>query len=123
MVRLVRLGNIATVSQGMGMSGRAAGALAGDWHVNLVSVGDIRDDRFLLETVRPTTIQQNANTEKYLVMPDDHALYRIADLVDASERAHAAALRAAERRRSIFRDALIERLLHETKQAGETACR
>lgn len=200
MVRLVRLGDIATVSQGLGMSGRAAGAHAGDWHVNVVSVGDIQDDRLSPEDAQPVAIQQNANTERHLLLPDDvvltarssafkaalvpasivrtmadaslnivrarepgvgpylwwfvtsssgrrrmqdlmsgatvlalsaaavadvrvplpegRELYRIADIVEASERAYAAGLEATQLRRSVFRDALLERFHREAEATG-----
>lgn len=69
--RLVRLRDIATITQGMGRSGRAAGARAGDWRVSVVGVGDIQDDRLRLERAEVIAIRQNIKTEKHLLLPDD----------------------------------------------------
>jgi hypothetical protein len=192
--RSVRLGEVATIVQGLGTSGRAAGARRGSWSVRLLSVGDLQDDRLDPDGGTTAQIEQNERTERYVVRPDDvlvaarstaakaalvppsvsrtladatllivragtqtpdlgpylwafltsahgrtqlaarmHGstvlslsaasladvelplpaaadLYRIADLVEASERAYATGLAAAEMRRSLARDALVARL-------------
>lgn len=201
MARIVRLGDIATIAQGMSTSGRGAGAREGNWNVRMVSIGDIQDDRLLLENAEPMAIDQNVKTEKHLLRPGDllitarssafkaalvppsvertvadaslnvlragdpaltaflwwymtdpevrkrmhglmsgatvlslpaglladqevpvpqpHELYRIAELVDASERAYAAAIGAARLRRSLARDLVMGRLLKEAKDKGD----
>lgn len=71
MPRTVRLGEIASITQGMGMSGRGAGARAGDWEVRVVSAGDIQDDRLLLDGAQRAAIEQNHRTLKHLLRPGD----------------------------------------------------
>ena len=70
-IPLVRLGNVATVTQGMGMGGRAAGAREGDWEVRVASIGDIQDDRLRLDELETRRIERNMKTEKHLLQPDD----------------------------------------------------
>jgi hypothetical protein len=189
---MVRLAELARVSQGLSTSGRAAGARPGDWKLSVVSVGSIQDDRLLLDQADAIRVEQNAKTEKHLLRPEDvlvtarSTLYKaalvppqvsrtvadatllvvrprepglspylwwyltsaigreraqarmtgstvlalsagslgdlemplppsrvvdqIAELIDASERAYAAAIEAARLRRTVFRDAMIEQL-------------
>jgi hypothetical protein len=193
--RTVRLGDVANVTQGIGTSGRAAGATTGDWEVTVVSVGDIQDDRLSSERSTKLALARNVKTEKHLLRPDDvlvtarstvlkaalvpptlsravadatllvvrptepdlgsylwwfftstfgrselqarmygstvltltastladvemplpsqAELFRIADLVDASERAYTAAIEAARLRRALARDAVVDRLRHQ----------
>jgi hypothetical protein len=69
-IRGVRLGDVATVSQGLVTSGRGAGARAGDWTLSVVSVGDIQDDRIQVESLGTVDLEQNVKTEKHLLRPD-----------------------------------------------------
>jgi hypothetical protein len=71
MTKLVRFGDLASISQGMGLSGRAAGAREGDWEVRVASIGDIQDDRLRLADLDTRFIDQNVKTEKHLLRPDD----------------------------------------------------
>jgi hypothetical protein len=68
---IVRLGAIATVSQGMSRSGRGAGARPGGWRVRAVSSGDIQGERLLLDRAEPIAIEQNDRTLKHLLRPAD----------------------------------------------------
>jgi hypothetical protein len=201
MTRRVRLGDVASISQGMSSSGRAAGAREGDWAVRVASVGDIQDDRLRLDDLDERRIEQNVKTEKHLLRPDDvlvtarssafkaalvpptvertvadatlsvvraHQLdlgpylwwyltappgrdparaemtgatvlslpvarlaelllplpplvelRRIAELVEASERAYAAAIDAARLRRTLFRDTIIAQLLAQPDRGAD----
>jgi hypothetical protein len=62
---------LASITQGLGMSGRGAGARGGDWKVRLVESGDIQDDRLVLDDLRTESIQRNVKTEKHLLRPYD----------------------------------------------------
>lgn len=191
--QLVRLGDVATISQGMTTSGRGAGAREGTWELRVASVGDIQDDRLEPGGLKSALVEFNVKTEKHLLRPEDvlvaarstvvkaalvppaltrtvadatllvvrplqvdggpylwwfltssygrrqvqarmassttllslsvaaladlaipwpdqSELYRIAELVEVSERAYAAAAEAARLRRTIFRDAIVGRL-------------
>ena len=190
--RLTHLAHLATVSTGLATSGRAAGARAGGWELRMVSVGDIQDDRLVLDGARPIALEQTERTERHLLRPGDLLITarstivkaaivpldaqrtvadatllvvrphdftlppflwwyltsttgraqvkarmtgstvlllttaqlgdleipvpdlatqdRIAELVQASERAYRAAVEAAELRRSLFRDAIVAEL-------------
>src|SRR5688572_4997554 len=68
---LVRLADIATITQGLNRSGQGAGARSGDWEVRLVSVGTIHDDRLRLDEAEAAAIEQNVKTQKYLLYPHD----------------------------------------------------
>jgi hypothetical protein len=71
MTRLVRLGDVASITQGMGLSGRAAGAREGDWEVRVASIGDIQDDRLRLDDLDLRAIARIVKTEKHLLRADD----------------------------------------------------
>lgn len=200
--REVRLGEIAVIRQGISSSRRAAGARAGNWPLRVVSVGDIQDDRLVVDATRYIHVEQNVKTEKHLLQPDDvlvtarstvvkaalappmatrtvadatllvvhpdealfglglylwwwltstvgrqalrdrmsgvtllslsagnlaemrlplpapRDLYRLAEMIDASERAYGAAIEAAALRRALYRDAVIDRLRAETERPG-----
>lgn len=66
-----RLDELARVVQGMGTSGRSAGARPGGWEVSVVSVGDVQDDRVMLDGLDTLAIDRNVKTEKHLLRPDD----------------------------------------------------
>jgi hypothetical protein len=204
MATLIRLSEVATVTQGMSMSGRGAGARSGNWRVRAARAGDIQDDRIDLDAVDIIAIDQNIKTEKHLLRPDDvlvaaratrmkaalvpasvsrtvadtsllvlrpseqsaglgpylwwyltsahgrprvealmvgatilalpagsladlivpvpkpREMYRIADLVEASDKAYVAAMEAARLRRTVIRDAVIERVLREAEAQGDS---
>lgn len=67
----VPLARIADVSQGLSLSGHAAGARPGDWVVTAVESGDIQDDLLPTTNLRIIAIEQNARTEKHLLRPHD----------------------------------------------------
>ncbi len=78
MTRLVHLGDVATITQGMNVPSqkeetrlRLAGARKGDWQVKVASVGDIQDDRLDLGNLGTVGMEWNAKTEKHLLQPDD----------------------------------------------------
>jgi hypothetical protein len=202
LVRLMRLGDVATVRQGISRHGRGAGARAGDWQVRVVTASDIQDDRLMLDGAATAGLEQSERAERYLVepgdvlltarsnsvkaalappaatrtladagllivrgselfvplgpylwwyftsatgrprvralmrgqtilslspfelaemtvpLPPDDELYGIADLVEASEAAHVAAVEAAWLRRTVIRDAVVERLQRAAEQHG-----
>lgn len=68
---MVQLGAIASVTQGMSRSGRGAGARAGSWEVQLVTVGDLQDDRIPVDQLQRIAIEQRWRTEKHLLRPGD----------------------------------------------------
>ncbi|HEY7065936.1 MAG TPA: hypothetical protein VII06_30970 [Chloroflexota bacterium] len=68
---LVRLAEVAHIAQGMGLTGRAAGAREGNWAVRVASVGDIQDDRLRVDALEARQIDRNVKTEKHLLQPDD----------------------------------------------------
>jgi restriction endonuclease S subunit len=205
MTRLVRLQEVASVRQGLGMSGRAAGSRSGSWLVKVVSIGAIQDDWLSFEQVQSIALERSSRTERHLLEPDDvlvtarstvfkvalvppsatrtladssllvvrpalhglgpylwwyltstsgrqqaearmvgstvlaltasaledlelplpeqEALYRIAELVEASEQAYRAAIEAARLRRGLVRDAVIARLSQEAEQEEERTWR
>lgn len=190
---LVPLSQIASVSQGLVTSGQGAGARAGDWVVQEVSLRNIDADRIDAASLSPLALAFNRRTEKHLLRPYDvlvtarstivksalvppsltravanstlavvrprepefgaflwwfftsrhgraqlegrmvgstvmllragaleeievplperRDLHRLADLIDVSERAYVAAMRAAELRHQTIRDHIIEDLL------------
>ncbi|HVC32261.1 MAG TPA: hypothetical protein VNL16_02000 [Chloroflexota bacterium] len=213
MTRLVRLGEVATITQGMSVTGGdrdprrpCEGARHGDWQVQAVGVGDVQDDRLVLEWLRTVDLARNVKTEKHVLRPEDvlvsarstvvkaalvpssiaraiadatllvvraeepdlgnylwwfltstfgrrrvlgqmkgsttllflsaaslaeielplpeaAELYRIADLVEVSERAYATATEAAQRRRAVFREVVIDRLRHTANDEEVSAWR
>ena len=71
MTREVPLGELASVTQGLNMSGPGAGARPGDWAVSVVDSADIQDDRLYLDKLRTVAIRQSVRTEKHLLRPHD----------------------------------------------------
>lgn len=68
---IVRLGELADISQGLSTSGRGAGKRSGEWRVRLISVGSIQEDRLVIQGLHGFDIEQNARTEKHLLETDD----------------------------------------------------
>lgn len=200
--RLVSLAELAAISQGLVTSGHGAGARAGGWVVQEVSLRNIEGDRIDLTSLSTIAIESNRRTEKHLLKPYDvlvtarstivkaalvppsltpavanstlsvvrprepemgaflwwfftsrygrtqlHArmvgstvmllragalegievpvperreLHRIADLIETSERAYEAAIRAAEIRHETIRDYLVEDLLRNGGSRSNT---
>jgi len=200
MTQLLPLSEIATVAQGLVTSGQGAGARAGDWVVQEVSLRNIEVDRIDLASLGTIAIEFNRRTERHLLqpydvlvtarstvvkaalvppaltpavanstlsvvrprepelgvflwwfftsrygraqlqarmvgstvmllragaltdvevpVPDRAALHQIANLVEASERAYEAAIRAAEIRHETVRDHLIDDLLRNVGGGG-----
>ncbi len=78
MAELVRLGDVATVAQGMNLPGRAKSARphavdprARSSTVRFVSVGDIQDDRLAPDGIETTDLEPNARVGKHFLQPDD----------------------------------------------------
>ena len=68
---IIELASLADVKQGMGVAGRAAGALPGDWRLRVVESADIVDDRLSLEGLREIGVRQGVRTEAHLLKPFD----------------------------------------------------
>jgi hypothetical protein len=66
-----RIGDLATVRQGLNTSGRGAGARPGSWRLQLVNGGDIQEDRIVTDDLDIVEVEQNAKTEKHLLRPYD----------------------------------------------------
>ncbi|MCE7927191.1 MAG: restriction endonuclease subunit S [Chloroflexi bacterium CFX7] len=71
MSRLVPLSEVATVSQGLVMSGHGAGARPGDWVVQEVSLGNIESDRIDVDSLNTIMLEFNPRTERHLLGPYD----------------------------------------------------
>ncbi len=72
MVTIVkRLAELAEVSQGLALSGRGAGAQAGDWRLRMVESKDVSDDRLRRDGLREVGVVQNIRTERHLLRPFD----------------------------------------------------
>jgi hypothetical protein len=69
--RMVTLGKIATVQQGMSRSGRSAGAREGSWQIRLATASDIQNDRLVLDELETIAIEHNPRTERYLLQSGD----------------------------------------------------
>lgn len=65
------LGNLVQVRQGLAVAGRAAGASAGDWYVNVIESADIVNDHVELEDLREIGIRQSVRSEAHLLRPYD----------------------------------------------------
>jgi hypothetical protein len=68
---VVRLGDVAMISQGLSTSGRGAGARPGSWQLGLISGKDIEDDRVRVQAIEFINVDQNLRTEKHLLRPYD----------------------------------------------------
>lgn len=64
-------GELATITQGMSTTKRAAGARPGNWKLDVVESADIEDDQLDLEGLRIIEIERNVRTEKHLLRPYD----------------------------------------------------
>lgn len=71
MALCVPLLQLASVSQGLVTSGHGAGARAGDWAVQEVSLGSIEADRIELDSLDTIRIELNPRTERHLLRPYD----------------------------------------------------
>lgn len=72
MVTLItRLSEVAEVSQGLALSGRGAGAQAGDWRLRMVESRDVSDDRLRLDGLREVGVVRSVRTERHLLRPFD----------------------------------------------------
>ncbi len=71
MTRMVTLGEIATVQQGISRSGRGAGAREGPWQVQLATASAIQADRLLLDQLETVALEYNSRTERYLLRHGD----------------------------------------------------
>lgn len=71
MTQLLTLSEIATVAQGLVTSGQGAGARAGDWVVQEVSLRNIEADRIELASLGTLAIEFNRRTERHLLQPYD----------------------------------------------------
>lgn len=71
MSTLVRLNEVATITQGLGMSGRAAGSRSGGWTVSVASIGAIPDDHLVLDDREGVALDRNVRTERHLLQADD----------------------------------------------------
>ena len=72
MITIVKhLTELAEVSQGLALSGRGAGAQAGDWRLRMVESKDVSDDRLHRDGLREVGVVQNARTERHLLRPFD----------------------------------------------------
>lgn len=71
MAKLVKLGEVAEIRQGLSTSGRGAGKRPGNWQVRVISVGSLQEDRLVPDGLETLTIEQNVKTEKHLLETDD----------------------------------------------------
>jgi hypothetical protein len=67
----VRIGDIATVRQGLSRSGRSVGARQGDAKVRLVSGTNIQDDQIIEGGLEAILIHESEFTAKHLLRPYD----------------------------------------------------
>ena len=187
------LGVLATVTQGLNISGARGTGRRGGWELSAVESGDIQDDLLALGNLRTIAVEHNVRNERHLIkaydvlvtarsntvkvalvsssvdrtvagatllvvrpdspelgaflwyfltssygrtkvraqvttgatiaslsakalgevrvpVPAERELHRLADVVEASERAYAAGLEAVQLRRSLFRDRIIDEL-------------
>ncbi len=88
--------DLATVTPGMGLLGRASGARPGPWRLSIVESADIEDDRLVARSgeLRTVDVVQNAWTERQLLRPFDI-------LVTARSRKVKAALVPADTARTV----------------------
>lgn len=69
--KLVRLGEIALIRQGMSFSGHGSGSRAGSWELGVVSVGNLQDDRLDLIGIQRARVAFTPRTERHLLEPGD----------------------------------------------------
>lgn len=76
--------DLATVSQGLGTSGRGAGARLGEWRLSVVESADIADGRVALDGLRQIEVEQSPRTERHLLRPYDVLITARAQTVKAA---------------------------------------
>ena len=69
------------------------------------------------------SLPASALAEIEVPLPPDRALHRFADLIEGSEQAYQAGMRAARLRREALRDAIIDQLARSHRTAEEARCR
>ena len=72
MRRVVKVGHLAHVYQGLARAGRGAGVRHGDWRLWIVESGDVCDDGWLkLDGLREIEVVRGVRTERHLLRPFD----------------------------------------------------
>ena len=80
----VLLASIASVTQGLNISGARGIGRLGDWELSVVESGDIQDDRLGLEGLKTISVDWNARNERHLIRPYDVLVTARSNVVKAA---------------------------------------